>query len=240
MSPVTAIAASLTLSFTVAQAPERRLSRTVHHFDPPAETASGDACRYCHVPSRMTWAVTPAPAWAPQAAGKNAALDARGDPAGPPLALRWAGSTLRCLSCHDATVSSIAVVYRPQSSSLVDDLAAPVPARSNPLRAPGLYRDWGGEVMGNHPVSVPYPAPNVNRELWSFRPRAEPQPAFEWQSDPKVAGLKLVADATGFDALRGTLGVECVSCHDPHGTPNTFFLRVPKERSELCLSCHRK
>lgn len=38
--------------------------------------------------------------------------------------------------------------------------------------------------------------------------------------------------------LNGT--VECASCHNPHGTGNQAFLRVPRTGSAICLACHVK
>jgi predicted CXXCH cytochrome family protein len=154
--------------------------------------------------------------------------------------MRWAGSTLRCLSCHDETVSSIGVVFRPASGSLsADALAGDArrhDARGGPALAPPQW--WSAAFMGNHPVSVPYPA--VGAEYRGFGPRSAYFDLTQWVPDPRTLGLKLHSDTSGFDALRGTSGVECVSCHDPHGTANSWFLRLPKERSELCLGCHRK
>lgn len=34
--------------------------------------------------------------------------------------------------------------------------------------------------------------------------------------------------------------VECSSCHDPHGTSNTYFLRADNSSSGLCTDCHIK
>lgn len=34
--------------------------------------------------------------------------------------------------------------------------------------------------------------------------------------------------------------VECTSCHDPHGTANPKFLRLPLAGSQICLECHNK
>ncbi|HVI21879.1 MAG TPA: hypothetical protein VM691_00245, partial [Myxococcales bacterium] len=83
-----------------------------------------DLCQFCHVPNRLETFGVPPPLWDAKNRNRNAALSERADPAGPPLSLRWAGSTLRCLSCHDSTVSSIAIVYRPASTSLRFDAVA--------------------------------------------------------------------------------------------------------------------
>ncbi|MFZ5445490.1 MAG: cytochrome c3 family protein [Myxococcota bacterium] len=199
-----------------------------------------DLCALCHVPSLGARAGVEPPRWAPGAVTRSSALDVRADPLGPPLALRWAGSTLRCLSCHDETVSSLGVTFRPASDSLNADALAGDARRRTGLGGPALLPPqwWTHEVMGNHPVSVPYPVGgNGYRD---FAARAQPIDPRQWVLDPGARGLKLLSDSSGFDALRGTAGVECVTCHAGHATPHRAFLRLPAERSELCLACHVK
>lgn len=221
-----------------------RLDESKHNFfgaGRPAPDPGMDLCQFCHVPNRLPAAALPRPLWAPLAAPQAAALDVRADPTGRPLPLRFAGSTLRCLSCHDSTVSRINVVFRPSSASLRGDEVA---ADRHRAEAPGdayltIPEGWaGGSVMGNHPVGVPYPLGSAGYRL--YEPRANPLSEKEWEPDPRSRGLKLFTDRSGFDIPPGGAGVECASCHDPHGTPNTYFLRLSKARSELCLGCHRK
>ncbi len=200
-----------------------------------------DLCQICHVPNHLRSARVKPALWAPKASTRATALDVNADPAGPPLALRWTGSTLACMRCHDGTISSINIAYRPTSGSLRDDGTAADPARASGKHGPSV---WPGAelaaVMGNHPVSVPYPLEGKPGEFRAFTARATPLDPRQWQPDPRTRGLRLLPDTTGFDVLAGTAGVECVSCHDPHGTANTYFLRLPREHSELCLGCHRK
>jgi len=242
---VTAAAASLLL--LLAAAPEARPSRldaSRHNFygpGSPAPDGAPDLCQFCHVPNRLPGAEAPAPLWAPEAAPQAAALDVRADPGGQPQPLRFAGSTLRCLSCHDSTVSRINIPFRPSSSSLRSDEVAADRHRAGP---PGdaylaIPEGWSaGRVMGNHPVGVPYPLGSAGYRL--YNPRANPLPGREWDPDPRRNGLKLFTDQSGFDIPPGGAGIECASCHDPHGTPNIPFLRLPKAGSVLCLGCHRK
>jgi predicted CXXCH cytochrome family protein len=222
-----------------------RLDATPHNlFGPGAHSARPemDLCQLCHVPNPLRSARVRPALWSAREPGRNTALDRSADPAGPPLSLRWAGSTLRCLSCHDGTISSHAITFRPASGSLSADAVASDLARRGGTAGPALSppQAWSSEVMANHPVSVPYPLRGRPQEFRLFTARATPLDLAEWVEDPRERGLQLLADRSGFDALSGTAGVECVSCHDPHGTPNTYFLRLPRERSELCLGCHRK
>jgi predicted CXXCH cytochrome family protein len=246
MSLVLALAVGGLLGQTGPGAPRPgRLDGTPHNLFGPGGHATSpelDLCQLCHVPNRLRSARLRPPLWSPLVTGRNAALDAPADPAGPPLALRWAGSTLRCLSCHDATISSLGITFRPASGSLRDDAVAGDPARASGTHGPSLLapQAWMGDVMANHPVSVPYPLGGRHSEFRDFTARATTIEPADWVEDPRTKGVKLLADSSGFDLLSGTAGVECVSCHDPHGTANSYFLRLPKERSELCLACHRK
>lgn len=239
-----AAASLLLLAALAGPTRESRLDASRHNFFGPGNGAPDgtmDLCQFCHVPNRLASGTVQPPLWAPAAASQAAALDVRADPHGKPQPLRFAGSTLRCLSCHDGTVSRINVVFRPSSSSLRSDEVAADRHRSE---APGdaylrIPEEWaGGRVMGNHPVGVPYPLGSAGYRL--YNPRAAPLSAREWQPDPRTRGLKLFADQSGFLIPPGGAGVECASCHDPHGTPNPPFLRLSKAGSELCLGCHRK
>ena len=223
---------------------DSRLDGSKHNFFGTGNAAPDggamDLCQFCHVPNRLADVEVPAPLWAPDAAPQAAALDVRADPHGNPLPLRFAGSTLRCLSCHDSTVSRINIPFRPSSTSLRGDEVA---ADRHRTEAPGdaylsMPEGWSGRVMGNHPVGVPYPLGSTGYRL--YLPRANPLYAGEWQPDPRTRGLKLFTDRSGFVVPPGGAGVECATCHDPHGTPNPTFLRLPKARSELCLACHVK
>lgn len=241
----------LTSALALTQAPSLatdggvrvRLDDSPHNFFGRGGHAASpelDLCQLCHVPSPLLTVRIAPPRWAPQSAQRSTALEVRADPSGPPLSLRWAGSTLRCLSCHDETVSSIGVTFRPGSGSLASDPVAGDARRFDGTAGPALAvpQAWTDEVMGNHPVSVPWPVNGA--QYRGFSPRGALLDQRYWVEDPRANGLRLHADSSGFDVLRGTSGVECSSCHDPHGTPNTFFLRLPKERSALCLGCHRK
>jgi predicted CXXCH cytochrome family protein len=97
----------------------------------------------------------------------------------------------------------------------------------------------GTAVMGNHPVSIPYPLLLGQSTYRGYAPRSSPL-GKDWNPDPRQKGLKLVSDKSGFDVVPGSAGIECASCHDPHGTGNAYFLRISKSNSQLCLACHAK
>ena len=108
-----------------------KIDQSKHNFFGPGNRSpvpGMDVCQFCHVPQRMKTSSVKPPAWDPKLKGLNAGLDQRADPNGPPLPLRWAGSTLRCLSCHDATGRRATAT------------AAPAAAPTSPLRASGTTR----------------------------------------------------------------------------------------------------
>jgi len=70
----------------------------------------------------------------------------------------------------------------------------------------------GTDLSDDHPVMVTYPGPNAD------------------YNDP--SGFSYAAVFSG--------NIECGSCHDPHDTTNTPFLRASNTNSQLCLDCHIK
>jgi predicted CXXCH cytochrome family protein len=82
-------------------------------------------------------------------------------------------------------------------------------------RSVGAVDDGFHFPMGNHPIGVRYDAtnPHLTRE----------------------PGLR-----TGTEIPLPDGRIQCVSCHDPHGTTgHEDLLWVSNKRSGLCLSCHR-
>ncbi len=48
-------------------------------------------------------------------------------------------------------------------------------------------------------------------------------------------------DPSGLTGVRLFNGfIQCASCHDPHESTNSTFLRVDNTGSALCLKCHNK
>ncbi len=72
---------------------------------------------------------------------------------------------------------------------------------------------FGTDLTDDHPIGIEYPA-------------ADPR----YQATP-LNGLPLYNDGS-IDR------VECSSCHNPHGTGYSKFLRDTEVGSQLCLDCH--
>lgn len=132
----------------------------------------------------------------------------------------WSGSTKMCLSCHDGTVD-IGSIYMPASD--FDATKIDADARIGA----------GGDLKGNHPVAIPYPY-NGAKNTYNGITTGTLALGSGWVATP--SNVKLYVDAAA--AGPNNRGMECSSCHDPHGTANSDYLR--DTGSTLCLDCHVK
>jgi predicted CXXCH cytochrome family protein len=151
----------------------------------------------------------------------------------------WSGSTRKCLSCHDGTVS-VGSLYWSNATANPSVLMAGADqaggAISNPAYVIPQFGDRA-DLSGNHPVGVPYSYGQVT-SIYNGVATGPDVRLAQWV--PAPTGVKIFGAGGGGAPVAGSAGIECASCHDPHGTGNAFFLRVPKTGSQLCLSCHIK
>lgn len=135
----------------------------------------------------------------------------------------WSGSTKMCLSCHDGSVA-IGAIYEPDA---VFDRSM--------ITGDEQTATSTGDLKGNHPVSVPYPYSGV-KNTYNGVTTGDEALKSGWVATP--TSVKLYTDAS----VGGTSnhGIECASCHDPHGTGESDYLRAPRTGSALCLKCHVK
>lgn len=87
-------------------------------------------------------------------------------------------------------------------------------------------RSVGTNLQGTHPIGLVYDAALVT-------------------ADPKLYNPGTQVTALGgtitHDLLFGTGNLECASCHDVHNMQNNAsLLRITKDGSALCLTCHNK
>ncbi len=100
----------------------------------------------------------------------------------------------------------------------------------------------GLKLTDDHPVGVTYPDPS----LYDFEAgmiQTANLAFFDNDGDGRADTneIRLYSDGTAYR-------VECASCHDPHGVPESgnsgpllaSFLRVDSDGSTICLSCHVK
>ncbi|MBI3996242.1 MAG: cytochrome c3 family protein [Candidatus Omnitrophica bacterium] len=144
-----------------------------------------------------------------------------GDTTLPTNIQSWSGSTKMCLSCHDGTVALGAL-----ADGTVFD--------TRKMTGHNLITTPSGDLKGNHPVAIPYP---YNRVKNTYNGITTGDLAMQsgWVATPTK--VKIYIDAAGGANNRG---IECASCHDPHGTANPNYLRDSTSGSALCLDCHTK
>jgi len=157
------------------------------------------------------------------------------------------GSSTKCLSCHDGTVS---VGDTAVFNGSVGGVSATYPAGTLVTRiAAGLYGiGHNGNMSGNHPIAVPYPL-NTTSSTYNGITTGSSVNLNEFVASPSV--VKLYSDdgsgniSPGPQA--GKTGIECSSCHDPHNrqVQDISFLRAKISGSTqadgyLCLQCHIK
>jgi len=127
------------------------------------------------------------------------------------------GSSKACLSCHDGTVE-IGKTYNPATTWEATKIAASAKV--------------GPDLSGNHPVAVPYPNNGIKNTYNGITTGNLVVPTSYVTNPSKV---KLFRDLAGG---ANNYGIECASCHDPHGTAYPSFLRDSMTQSTLCSKCH--
>jgi predicted CXXCH cytochrome family protein len=136
----------------------------------------------------------------------------------------WSGTTKNCLSCHDGTVER-GKIYEPPTTvgtKLTGDaIIAPVTGTA-------------GDLKGSHPVAVPYPFGGVANTYNGITTGANAVLS-GWVAAPTK--VKIFSQGVAGPTNRG---IECASCHDPHGTAFSKFLRDDTNKSAICLDCHVK
>lgn len=241
----------LILAVAAPGALAQNISTTKHNFQlqtNAVRVAPGQAedglCVFCHTPhkgqaSLLLWnhrVSTSNYTWSDVAAAGGKTT---GGTSYPTNLRTWTGSTAKCLSCHDGTVSIGSLYWSDATANPNVQMAGPDVSAAGQL-ANATYRitdTTGADLAGNHPVGVPYPYDRVTSTYNAISTGPDVQ-LQEWVARP--TGVKVFGAGGGGAPVAGSAGVECASCHNPHGTPNRFFLRVPTAGSQLCLSCHVK
>lgn len=241
----------LTGSLLAVSASAQNITTTKHNFQlqtNAVRVATGQAedglCVFCHTPhkgqsSLILWNHRMSASnytWADVAAGGGRTT---GGTSYPTNLRTWTGSTAKCLSCHDGTVSIGSLYWSDATANPNVTMAgADVNAAGQLTNTTYLIAGASGaDLSGNHPVGVPYPYNRVSSTYNGITSGPDVK-LNEWVATP--TGVKVFGAGGGGAPASGAAGIECASCHDPHGTPNRFFLRVTTASSQLCLSCHVK
>lgn len=193
---------------------------TLHNMLPMDRSSGRGACVFCHLP-RTEPGAAKSPKWSRKPRQTQAfAPDWLGDfslrsPRVQFDSVQAAGESVLCATCHD-DVQAPSVAYR---------------------------SDRGG-----HPIGVTYggamsPLSSVIPRTWEEVGFRAPDHGFIngrqrfWVEGNGISGrqksdLFIVPDDQNHPS------VECISCHDPHGTSQRSFLRLSSDNSLLCRTCH--
>jgi len=174
-------------------------------------TDYGEVCVYCHTPHNGQ--TQNAPLWNRNfGAGPYDMYDATySSTIDMTVAASPQGVSLACLSCHDGTIGLDVIINRPNA-----DTALAGSGNTMPANAGQYFANLGTDLRNDHPISVTYSPTD--------------DPAFNAASGGVIGGsLPLY-----------TGRVECGTCHNPHNTTNTPFLRLSNSGSNLCTTCHIK
>jgi predicted CXXCH cytochrome family protein len=84
----------------------------------------------------------------------------------------------------------------------------------------------GTDLRGTHPIGLVYDVSLSNADPKLYNPGTKSTP---------------LGGTINHDLLFGTGNLECASCHDVHNTQNNAsLLRITKNGSAICLTCHNK
>jgi predicted CXXCH cytochrome family protein len=220
-----------------------QIAGTKHDFATNTNAQSGDSqiCRYCHIPhgardqsfifshtattQTYTWGATTQHTRGGTTLQANIATNGS-----------WSAG---CLDCHDGSVA-LGSLYNGVNLAFS---GAGVDSGTGALAATNRARITKGgstNLNGNHPVSVPYPG-----QSGTFRGQATPSWPTGYAAEYVTVaaggsvggGLALAGDYSGGTPV---YGVECSTCHNPHGAGFSYLLRDTHVGSGICLDCHIK
>jgi len=205
---------------------------------------NGEICVYCHTPHGANADFGGAPLWNKPTTSTVFKMYGATDTgvagttiAGTTTDIQPTDSSMACLSCHDGVSAMNSVVNAPGSGSprqyigSNDNSPTPIRGANDPTTAiggsfssNGLYPVPTGShtLADDHPISIQY---------------------FENRASLRAKNFQLTDffGATTINDLLRNGKVQCVSCHDPHGTGNDLYLRSSNANgSKLCMGCHAK
>lgn len=178
-------------------------------------TNYGEVCVYCHTPHGGQNS-TNAPLWNRNfgpASGSYQMYDAAwSSTINMTVASSPQGVSLACLSCHDGTIGLDVIVNRPNADTALAPSGSVMPGNAGQF-----FANLGTDLRNDHPISVTYSVAS--------------DPAF----NAPDAGNRINGELPLYSGR-----VECGTCHNPHNTTYTPFLRKANSSSSLCRTCHIK
>ncbi len=122
-----------------------------------------------------------------------------------------------CMSCHDGTIA-INSFENPSNNYTTNTM---VGTDAEDVMPAASSANLGSALTDDHPVNFTYDTALATSDGSLVDP-----------TDASGSGLSNVKLFAG--------KVQCASCHDPHDTTNTPFLRASMDGSGLCKDCHTK
>jgi predicted CXXCH cytochrome family protein len=187
-------------------------------------TSETEICIFCHTPHNASpavplWNHDPSAVtnyinyWSPTLQAYPSETQA------PPID----GYSKLCLSCHDGSIAIGAVRSRQEDIEMVTIANIIESGRL----MPGAQGYLGTDLSGGHPISFIFDEALVTKR----------------NSQPGLSRLKwpITDRDVRLYPTQGGYGVQCSSCHDPHGTkggPNEPPLWRKATFDEVCLVCH--
>lgn len=219
-------------------------------------------CVFCHTPHGANTAMA-VPLWnkatpATTDYGRYVmkGRDSLGTPTDAPM-------SLACLSCHDGTQAmdsfmnapgihinpsdgtgtSAGYIWTTGSDPLGDTFNGRLRSGIGETAVTETGPIIGTSLTNDHPIGMQYcgkqttPGTCDGENATQFTPPGSLDPAIkifnpQGRGDTPAGRREVQSANTG--------NVECASCHNPHGTGNQAFLRVPRTGSAICLACHVK
>jgi hypothetical protein len=193
-------------------------------------------CKFCHTPHNSsptyplwnhveTAVVSYVNYWSPT-------LQSYAEGAAPPID----GFSKLCLSCHDGTVALGALLNRAEN---IDMVIIPGVIDASGKLLPGAEGYLGTDLSGGHPLSIIFDEDLKNRR------NADTE--FCQLNSPTGLRKFGVRPWTGGDAdvmlfpTQGGYGIQCTSCHDPHGGKGETGAPPMWRKAthdEVCNVCH--
>lgn len=175
-----------------------------------------EICVFCHTPHHQGTVGTGRPLWNHTLTTTNLTWSQSKTVRGTTLPTDITTVALEgaraCLSCHDGTIALGSVLEG--GPFAVSGTGTTAGALSSAAKIDTT------KMETNHPVGVAKPANGV-AGFSDFK-----------QTNPST-GVWYRVSSTG-----STEYVQCQSCHNPHLTTNTPFLRISNSGSAICKSCH--
>jgi predicted CXXCH cytochrome family protein len=197
---------------------------------PIKSTSENEICIFCHTPHNANPAY---PLWNHDISMVNytnywsSTLKSYSSPgAAPPID----GFSQLCLGCHDGTIA-LGAVGDSRSITFSGDVPDPEdPGAAFPQRLKqGDYGYLGTDLSGGHPISIIF-----DKALADKRNSDQDIMHLIWPINDPEGYVKIYPTQDGY-------GVQCTSCHDPHGGRGgseapPFWQKQTYEA--VCLVCH--